>query len=123
MKNLEERYSKYDERVFDYMKIVINYFIKSYGAVSKEQILNFDMLADNFTIYYKALDDIKTRGVEANDSQGRLQRNPNVSLFLNTQNYIQKQLSAMGLTIASQARLKKGGVEESADKFIDDLIG
>lgn len=123
MENLEERYSKYDERVFDYMKIVINYFIKSYGAVSKEQILNFDMLADNFSVYYTALDDIKRRGVEATDSLGRLQRNPNLSLFLNTQNYIQKQSSAMGLTIASQARQKKGGVEESADKFIDDLIG
>lgn len=122
MEDIKARYSNYDEKIQMYLSAVIDYFVNSYGFVSSEQIMNLDMLAENFVIYFKALNSIKTLGFESNDSQGRLQRNPSVSIFLNCQNYIQKQLSACGLTIASQARLKKNGVDEQPDNFIENLV-
>lgn len=119
-KNIKARYINYDSRVKEYMDLLIGNLVSEYGSINPEWVLVLDMIAQNFEVYYIGYDDIKNNGIYTFDKHGNKQRNPAISLQLNTQAYIQKLIGQMGWTILSKSKLKAPEVYDSSDDAFED---
>lgn len=116
----KERYKDYDPRVYEYMCVLIDQLTAEYGEAKDEWLLMMDLLAQNLVIYYKGYDDILQNGMYVTDARGARQRNPAITLQLNTQAYITKIISSMGWNIMSKSKIKAPEKSDETDSLFED---
>ena len=102
------------------MCVLIDQLTAEYGEAKDEWLLMMDLLAQNLVIYYKGYDDILVNGMYLTDARGARQRNPAITLQLNTQAYITKIISSMGWNIMSKSKIKAPEKSDETDSVFED---
>lgn len=98
----KKRYKKYRKEVQDQMAIILDNTEIEEGFVT---IL--DLLALNYDMLYKSIDDIKKNGFEKKDFKERTVKNHAVQTFNNSQQIIVKLLNSFPSNPMSKAKIKK----------------
>lgn len=107
-------YKDYDKRVQDYMVNVIKCLEQDYGKIPESWRVSLDLIADNYSIYLEAMDNIKQNGLLRKDSQGRTFKNQCVMIMNAAQMQLKDLLKSFALTPMSKSKMKH---LEDTDKF------
>ena len=94
-------YKDYDSRVQEYMQNVIECLEQDYGKIPSSWRVSLDLIADNYSIYLQAKDEIQKDKM-----------------------FLKDLLKSFALTPMSKSKMKR--LEEDdidADKYLDELIG
>lgn len=124
VEEVKKRYTAdyYDKRVVEYMQLIVENLYKDYGVITDSYVVSLDLLAQNYQVYFKGFDDVCRDGYYTEDSKGRPQRNPALSLLTNSQSYIYRILNSMGLTIMSKSKIRPGKDLDSGEGFVNELL-
>ena len=109
---------KVGEKTSKVMNLLIDSLEQNFSAIDPAWKTTLSMLAMNYQLMFNAFEDLQVNGKTAPDEKKRLQKNPSIGIFLNTQTAIQSLQTSMGLTLMSKARAKqlmKG--EDEIDEF------
>ena len=69
-------YSMYDNEVQTTMRYILTYLIKKHKRIQNEWLAPLSMLADNYNIFFKCRDAIKSDGLMIIDRFGTLVKHP-----------------------------------------------
>ena len=115
-------YKNYDKRVQEYMSNVIECLKEDYGKIPESWRISLDLIADNYSIYLTALDNIKTNGLIKTDNQGRTSKNQCVQIMNNAQQCLTNLLKSFALTPVSKAKMRNFEYDSfDEDDFLEDL--
>lgn len=106
-KTIEEIYSNYPQEVREYMSNLVNCLKKDYGSIPTSWRISLDLIADNYSIYLKAKQDVDKEGFITEDRAKRERRNQNLNIMNAAQDRIIKLISAFALTPMTKGKLKK----------------
>lgn len=95
------------EKTSKVMNLLIDSLEQNFSAIDPAWETSLTLLAMNYQLLFAAFEDLQKNGKAAPDCKNRLQKNPSIGIFLNTQNAIQSLLAKMGLTLLSKARAKQ----------------
>lgn len=98
-------YSMYDKEVQVTMKYIHSYLIKKYKRISNEWLGPLSMLADNYNIFFKCRNAIKSDGLMILDRFNVLVKHPLIKVQNDAQIQIVKLLNEFGLTVKAAAKL------------------
>lgn len=94
------------ERTSKTMSKLIESLEKNFHDIDAAWECQLEMIAMNYQLMYEAYDDLCDQGKLQRDSRGRLQKNPSIAIFQNTQANIQNIMNKMGWSVLSKARAK-----------------
>ena len=116
-------YKDYDKRVQEYMNNVIKCLEQDYGRIPESWRVSLDLIADNYSIYLEAMDNIKKNGLLRKDNQGRTFKNQCVMIMNSAQMQLKDLLKSFAMTPISRAKMKKLESTEiyGEDDYIDNL--
>ena len=119
-------YKNYDKRVQEYMGNVIECLKEDYGKIPESLRIALDLIADNYSIYLTALDNIKTNGLIKKDNQGRTSKNQCVQIMNNAQYQLTNLLKSFAMTPVSKAKMKSlkfmaDKEDEDEEEYLDSL--
>lgn len=112
-------YKKYDKQVIEYMNNLIKSLEKQYGQINEEWRVSLDLIAFNYDIIRKCMEDIQINGLEKLDDRGRLSKNPAISTVNQAQGNLFKLLNSFGLNLLSKSKIKE---DSNNDDGLDDLL-
>lgn len=119
-------YSMYDEEVQTTMKNIHRFLINKYKRIQNEWLAPLSMLADNYNIFFKCRDAIKSDGLMIIDRFGTLVKHPLIKVQVDAQIQIIKLLNEFGLSPKSAAKLNDNADEEDDNSplsmFLNDGI-
>lgn len=122
--NAKNIYKEYDKRVQKYMENVIKCLENDYGIIPDSWRVSLDLIADNYTIYLKAMDSIKNEELTKSDNYGRVFKNPAFGVMNQAQSQLKDLLKSFALTPMSKSKMKKlESTNDDIDNYIDDLVG
>lgn len=110
----------WDPRTVEAMNNLIDSIEKNFDEWDPAIESSLQLLAYNYDLLFQAVDEIRNNGTASPDGRKRLQRNPAITLFLNTQNAIQSILTKTGLTVVSKVKVQKY-MKDSDPEEIDDF--
>lgn len=122
--NAKTVYKQYDKRVQNYMDNVIECLEQDYGKIPESWRISLDLIADNYSIYLKALDAINAADKEMikEDNYGRTFKHPAFGIMNQAQSQLKDLLKSFALTPMSKSKMKKLESEEyKEDDYLDDL--
>lgn len=116
-------YNNYDQRVQDYMKNVIECLEQDYGKIPESWRVSLDLIADNYSIYLQAKDNINENGLLKKDPRGYIFKNQCVSIMNSAQTQLKDLLKSFALTPMSKSKMKQLDIqeEENEDDYLNDL--
>lgn len=117
-------YKDYDSRVQEYMQNVIECLEQDYGKIPSSWRVSLDLIADNYSIYLQAKDEIQKDKMFSTDNYGRKFKHPAYGIMNQAQTQLKDLLKSFALTPMSKSKMKH--LEEDdidADKYLDQLIG
>lgn len=97
---------KVGKRTAETMQKLIDSLETNFNAIDPAWECQLEMIAMNYQLMYSAYDDLNEQGKLQRDARGRLQKNPSIAIFQNTQANIQNIMNKMGWTVLSKARVK-----------------
>jgi len=113
--NVEVRYMKYDKRVIDFIKLIVNDLEFNYKEIPASFIANMDLLANALKIYYKACD-------ELDQTKNVLDFTRCKNTVLQTSQYITKLINNFGASPVDKARIKRLNQEvDTSDELLEEL--
>jgi len=122
MENILERYSTYRPEIQEYM----NYFVKSlsdkHGEVNETFIVSLDLLALNLDVMFKAVDEMKDKGMTETDKYRGEKKSGAMQAFFNSQNFIHKILANFGMQPMAKSKIKDSHDKLDAEKYLKSLI-
>jgi phage terminase small subunit len=110
----------WDPRTVEAMNNLIDSIEKNFDEWDPAIESSLQLLAYNYDLLFQAVDEIRNNGTTSPDGRKRLQRNPAITLFLNTQNAIQSILTKTGLTVVSKVKVQKY-MKDSDPEELDDF--
>ena len=117
---IKDIYKNYDKRVQEYMQNVIKCLEQDYGKIPESWRVSLDLIADNYSIYLEAMDNIKQNGLLRKDNLGRTSRNQCVMIMNNAQSQLTNLLKSFCLTPMSRAKMKSLKFNDDVDKYTED---
>lgn len=121
MNNLQSRYKNYDKRTQEWMNKMIHDLEEDLGTIPDSYVIQLDLIADAFSLYTQATDNIRKNGIMVPGRQGDMVKNPVIALLNSTQLFISKLLGSFAMTRTSKARLSKALSEEN-ECAIDEYV-
>jgi phage terminase small subunit len=118
-----ERYMKYSRKTQEWMDNLLTTLSKQCeGNIPDSYFVTLDLIADSVELYFDALQRVKNDGIVIKGGRGDKVKHPAISVINNCQTFIQRMLSASGLTALSAAKLNKADLSQpnDLDDFIDD---
>lgn len=115
MKITVNRYDNYDERVKEYMSILIKSLEREYRTIDDQWLISLDLIAQNYAAYLVGWDDLQKYGMYITDEKNRIQRNPALTIMNNSQAYLQKLLHSFALNPMAKSQIKKPDVIDEND--------
>lgn len=97
---------KVGKRTAETMQKLIDSLVTNFNDIDPAWECQLEMIAMNYQLMYSAYDDLNEQGKLQRDARGRLQKNPSIAIFQNTQANIQNIMNKMGWTVLSKARVK-----------------
>lgn len=94
------------ERTSKTMSKLIDSLEKNFQDIDPAWECQLEMIAMNYQLMYEAYDDLCDQGKLQRDARGRLQKNPSIAIFQNTQANIQNIMNKMGWSVLSKARVR-----------------
>lgn len=120
-------YKDYNTRVQEYMNNVIKCLEEDYGKIPESWRISLDLIADNYSLYLQAMDDIKKNGLLRVDNAGRTFKNQCYTIMNSAQLNLRDLLKSFSLTPVSRAKMKaltkSDFYEGSEEEYLDDLVG
>jgi phage terminase small subunit len=120
-----ENFKTYDDRVKNNLSLIIDELILKKTQVSSYLLIILELLATQYTIYYRALDAVNTStDLTGNDSQKRKSKIPELSALQKAYTEIIRLLDKLALSPIEDARLKRlkeKSSEEEANEAYDEL--
>lgn len=117
-------YKNYNKQVQEYMNNVIKCLEEDYGTIPNSWRISLDLIADNYSLYLKAKEDIDKHGLLRVDGLGRTTKNQCYTIMNSAQTQLKDLLKTFSLTPMSRAKMKclNNGISEgSAEDYLDDL--
>jgi P27 family predicted phage terminase small subunit len=99
-------YKDYNTRVQEYMNNVIKCLEQDYGKIPESWRISLDLIADNYSLYLQAMDDIKKNGLLRVDNAGRTFKNQCYTIMNSAQLNLRDLLKSFSLTPVSRAKMK-----------------
>lgn len=99
-------YKDYNTRVQEYMNNVIKCLEEDYGKIPESWRISLDLIADNYSLYLQAMDDIKKNGLLRVDNAGRTFKNQCYTIMNSAQLNLRDLLKSFSLTPVSRAKMK-----------------
>ena len=117
-----ENFKTYDVRVKNNLSLIIDELISKKTKVSSYLLIILELLSTQYTIYYRALDQINTSSdLTGHDSQKRKSKIPELSALQKAYTEIIRLLDKLALSPIEDARLKrlkeKSSEEEANDAY------
>lgn len=116
-----------DRRVEKFLDRTINAVEEQKITVTDYTKMILIMLVSQLILYYKACDDVlKTPNVTSEDNYKRKAKMPEISIMQKTHDQILHLLDKITLSPLASAKVKKlnsGDSEQSAQEYLDSLIG
>ena len=120
--NAKTIYKDYNVRVQEYMNNVINCLEQDYGKIPESWRVSLDLIADNYSLYLEAKDDIKKNGLLRTDKLGRTFKNQCFQIMNTAQSQLKDLLKSFALTPMSKSKMnnfERDDIDE--DKYLYDL--
>lgn len=118
-------YKDYNTRVQEYMNNVIKCLEEDYGKIPESWRISLDLIADNYSLYLQAMDDIKKNGLLRVDNAGRTFKNQCYTIMNSAQLNLRDLLKSFSLTPVSRAKMraltKNDFYEGSEEDYLNDL--
>lgn len=119
----KEIYKDYDLRVQEYMQNVIECLEQDYGKIPSSWRVSLDLIADNYSIYLQAKDEIQKDKMFSTDNYGRKFKHPAYGIMNQAQTQLKDLLKSFALTPMSKSKMKQLDNEEiDADKYLNELM-
>ena len=119
----KEIYKDYDFRVQEYMQNVFECLEQDYGKIPSSWRVSLDLIADNYSIYLQAKDEIQKDKMFSTDNYGRKFKHPAYGIMNQAQTQLKDLLKSFALTPMSKSKMKQLDNEEiDADKYLNDLM-
>lgn len=116
-------YSDYNEKVQEYMQNVIDCLEQDYGKIPSSWRISLDLIADNYDVYLKAMDDVRKNGLIRTDNQNRTFKNQCFSIAAVAQTALTNLLKSFALTPMSKSKMKQFSADSiDEDDYLDNLI-
>lgn len=122
MEDILERYSSYRGEIQEYMKYFIKSLADKQGEVNETFILSLDLLALNLDVMFKAVDEMKDKGMTETDKYRGEKKSGAMQAFFNSQNFIHKILANFGMQPMAKSKMKDTHDKLDAEKFLKTLI-
>lgn len=122
MEDILERYSSYRDEIQEYMKYFIKSLADKQGEVNETFILSLDLLALNLDVMFKAVDEMKDKGMTETDKYRGEKKSGAMQAFFNSQNFIHKILANFGMQPMAKSKMKDTHDKLDAEKFLNSLI-
>jgi len=116
--NINKIYNTYDDRVVSFMKYIVYDLEEQYDVIPLSFKVNFDLLANILSIYYKAVDNISN----AQKSIEKQRYYTQIMTCTKTINQICAGLGCDPLMKAKINKLNKRSSEEDAQALMDELL-
>ena len=118
-------YKDYNTRVQEYMNNVIKCLEEDYGKIPESWRISLDLIADNYSLYLQAMDDIKKNGLLRVDNAGRTFKNQCYTIMNSAQLNLRDLLKSFSLTPVSRAKMKaltkNEFYEGSEEEYLNEL--
>lgn len=118
-------YKDYNTRVQEYMNNVIKCLEEDYGKIPESWRISLDLIADNYSLYLQAMDDIKKNGLLRVDNAGRTFKNQCYTIMNSAQLNLRDLLKSFSLTPVSRAKMKaltkNDFYEGSEEEYLENL--
>lgn len=118
-------YKDYNTRVQEYMNNVIKCLEEDYGKIPESWRISLDLIADNYSLYLQAMDDIKKNGLLRVDNAGRTFKNQCYTIMNSAQLNLRDLLKSFSLTPVSRAKMKaltkNDFYEGSEEEYLNEL--
>lgn len=118
-------YKDYNTRVQEYMNNVIKCLEEDYGKIPESWRISLDLIADNYSLYLQAMDDIKKNGLLRVDKAGRTFKNQCYTIMNSAQLNLRDLLKSFSLTPVSRAKMKaltkSDFYEGSEEEYLNEL--
>ena len=116
-------YKNYDKRVQEYMQNVVDCLEQDYGKIPASWRISLDLIADNYSVYLKAMDDVNENGLLRKDKQNRTFKNQCYNIADRAQSHLKDLLKSFALTPMSRSKMRELDSEEiDADEYISTLV-
>lgn len=120
-----ENFKTYDDRVKNNLSLIIDELISKKTQVSSYLLIILELLATQYTIYYRALDALnESSTLTGHDSLKRKSKIPELSALQKAYTEIIRLLDKLALSPIEDARLKRlkeKSSEEEANEAYDEL--
>ena len=115
-------YKNYDSRVQEYMQNVIDCLEQDYGKIPLSWRVSLDLIADNYSVYLNAMDDVRKNGLLRVDKQNRTFKNQCYNIADRAQSQLKDLLKSFALTPMSRSKMRDLDEEDiDADDYIENL--
>lgn len=115
-------YKEYNKRVQEYMGNVISCLEQDYGKIPESWRVSLDLIADNYSLYLEAKDNIKKNGIMCKDTHGRPYKNQCVMIMNGAQNQLKDLLKSFALTPMSKSKMKHFESNEiNEEEYLEEL--
>ena len=120
--NAKILYKDYNTRVQEYMNNVIKCLEEDYGKIPESWRISLDLIADNYSLYLQAMDDIKKNGLLRVDNAGRTFKNQCYTIMNSAQMNLRDLLKSFALTPMSKSKMKHFESNEiSEEEYLEEL--
>lgn len=121
MEEILKRYSSYRSEIQEYMKYFVNTLVEKYGEVNESFLVSLDLLALNLEVLFKAVDEMKDKGMTETDKYRGEKKSGAMQAFFNSQTYIHKLIASFGFTPAAKSKIRENQDAADVAKYLENL--
>lgn len=121
MTDVKTRYKNYRKEIREYMDFFIRNLIEKYGEVNESYVVSLDLLALNLDVMFKAVDEMREKGMTENDKYRGEKKSGAMQAFFNSQNYIHKLIASFGFTPSSKSKIRETQTSADIARYLEGL--
>lgn len=121
MTDVKTRYQNYRKEIREYMDFFIGNLIEKYGEVNESYVVSLDLLALNLDVMFKAVDEMREKGMTENDKYRGEKKSGAMQAFFNSQNYIHKLIASFGFTPSSKSKIRETQTSADIARYLEGL--